>query len=363
MEDSDLRPHFIQLLRFAVVGDKRGATNFARKTARALRMSNSDFASEISDVIETLKTSEARAFRGTPKHIVPVDSESRHELLRVEYPGKQPKPFLPSNIEREILQIVHERQKIDQLHEAGLTPAKTLLLSGAPGVGKTMSARWLAQQLNKPLFVLDLASVMSSFLGKTGTNLKQVLDFAKREDGILLLDEFDAIAKKRDDEGEIGELKRLVTVLLQEIDLWPENQLLIAATNHSELLDPAVWRRFDVAILFPHLDRNIMAHVIEREINNRADVSWANVLAYITDCNSYDEAASLVRRTLRNAIVNDIDTDSAFRLLTQEYQANLTSEKKKILASNLSKLGYSQRKTSELTGLARETLRKLDITW
>src|SRR5690606_32775240 len=108
---------------------------------------------------------------------------------------------------------------------------------------------------NRPLLILDLASVMSSYLGRTGTNLRHVLDYAKSLDCVLLLDELDAIAKRRDDRGEIGELKRLVTVLLQQIDDWPPKSLLIAATNHADLLDPALWRRFDVTLEFPIPDR------------------------------------------------------------------------------------------------------------
>jgi len=92
---------------------------------------------------------------------------------------------------------------------------------------------------------------MSSFLGKTGSNIRVVLDFARRQPCVLLLDEFDAITKRRDDSAEIGELKRLVTVLIQAIDEWPADGLLVAATNHPELLDPAIWRRFDRVVEFP----------------------------------------------------------------------------------------------------------------
>ncbi|MBT3107222.1 ATP-binding protein [Streptomyces sp. COG19] len=114
-----------------------------------------------------------------------------------------------------------------------------------------MAARWLAYELKLPLLVLDLSSVMSSYLGRTGANIRKVLDYAKSSPSVLLLDELDTVAKRRDDAAEVGELKRLVTVLLQEIDDWPSSSLLLAATNHGELLDPAVWRRFDVVVDFP----------------------------------------------------------------------------------------------------------------
>ena len=148
-------------------------------------------------------------------------------------------------------QLLDERGAEDKLASLGLAPTRSLLLTGAPGVGKTLTARWIARELNRPLLLLDLSAVMSSFLGRTGNNLRYVLDYAKSVPCVLLLDELDALAKRRDDTIEVGELKRLVTVLLQELDDWPPTGLLVAATNHPDLLDPAIWRRFDLTIEIP----------------------------------------------------------------------------------------------------------------
>src|SRR5262249_30290083 len=152
-------------------------------------------------------------------------------------------PVLTAKLRGALDLVIAERSHLAALAKSDLKPTTTLLFTGPPGVGKTLSARWLAHSLQKPLLTLDLASVISSFLGRTGANLRYVLDYAKQVDSVLLLDEFDAIAKRRGDDTELGELKRLVTVLLQEIDVWPRDRILIAATNHGELLDRAVWRR------------------------------------------------------------------------------------------------------------------------
>lgn len=166
-----------------------------------------------------------------------------------------------------------------------------MVFTGPPGVGKTLAARWLAVQLHRPLLILDLASVMSSFLGRTGSNLRNVMDYAKSVECVLLLDEFDAIAKRRDDNGEIGELKRLVTVLLQEIDDWPVGGLLVAATNHGSLLDPAAWRRFEVQIDFPLPNREqaILAIHTFLHSDDRSTREWDHVLATVSKSTGTDE--------------------------------------------------------------------------
>lgn len=189
--------------------------------------------------------------RESPEIAQPVDADTKLPLVRVEHPTPgRAAPLLSPALQSEVDRIVHERRSADRLAAAGLMPVRSVLMSGPPGVGKTMTAGWLAQQLDLPLYTLDLASVMSSFLGKTGANVRSVLNHAQERPCVLLLDEFDSIAKRRDDDTDVGELKRLVTVILQTIDDWTPTSLLVAATNHGELLDPAVWRRFDVTLQF-----------------------------------------------------------------------------------------------------------------
>lgn len=181
----------------------------------------------------------------------PVDADSRMELVETVYPvvvSKQ--PVFNDAVQGVLGDVLREWRSLDLLIQEGLAPARMLLFCGQPGVGKTLAAYWLAQELKLPLLTLNLATVMSSYLGKTGNNVRAVFDHAMSRPCVLLLDEFDAIAKRRDDDSDVGELKRLVNVLLQALDEWPANALLIAATNHGDLLDPAVWRRFDHVIKF-----------------------------------------------------------------------------------------------------------------
>ncbi|WP_151825425.1 AAA family ATPase, partial [Acinetobacter bereziniae] len=225
----------------------------ARRAMKKLLKERPDLENDVQNVLKKMSDIELARSTQFAESPVPVDLDSRLELLRRELtPIVDPNLTWPESVQSELIATLIERKKTEELLEEGLSPTKSLLFIGQPGVGKTVAARWLASKLERPLLTLDLSAVMSSYLGRTGGNIRIVLDYARNSSCVLLLDEFDAIAKRRDDSGEIGELKRLVTVLLQEIDSWPSDGLLIAATNHPELLDPAVWRRFDRVIEFPN---------------------------------------------------------------------------------------------------------------
>lgn len=121
----------------------------------------------------------------------------------------------------------------------------TLLLYGAPGVGKSTIAKYISLKTGLPLVTARMDSLISSLLGNTSKNIRKIFEYADSKPCILFLDEFDAIAKARDDQHENGELKRVINSLLQNIDLFTQNNILIAATNHPQLLDRAIWRRFN----------------------------------------------------------------------------------------------------------------------
>jgi len=165
--------------------------------------------------------------------------------LRIEASSTSPRPVFKAALAQQVERFTNEWRQSERLLGEGFFPSRSILLKGPPGTGKTMFARWLAGELKLKFVTLDLATAISSYLGKTGLNLRRALDYARANSCLLLLDEFDAVAKRRDDATEVGELKRIVNVLLKELEDWPHHSLLVAATNHPELLDPAISRRFD----------------------------------------------------------------------------------------------------------------------
>lgn len=178
----------------------------------------------------------------------PLDRDTNNALLRPIQCVGAPRPILEPGPTAVINTFLREQAALDRLVRAGLAPRSTLLLQGPPGVGKTMLARSIAGQLGIPLVQIELSAVISSYLGRTGQNLREVLDYARRQRVVLLLDEIDAVAKRRDDQTDLGELKRTVSVLLKELEEWQGPSVVIGATNHPALIDPAVFRRFQIVI-------------------------------------------------------------------------------------------------------------------
>jgi SpoVK/Ycf46/Vps4 family AAA+-type ATPase len=161
-------------------------------------------------------------------------------------------------------QIVEEQQRASLLRSHSLEPRHRVLLVGPPGNGKTTLAEAIAESLAVPFFVVRYEMMIGSFLGETAGRLKRVFDYARTTPCVLFFDEFDAVGKERGDTHETGEIKRVVTSLLMQIDDLPSYVVVVAATNHAELLDRAVWRRFELRLTLPAPDEKQLTAFIER---------------------------------------------------------------------------------------------------
>ncbi|MBV8579758.1 MAG: AAA family ATPase [Candidatus Eremiobacteraeota bacterium] len=173
-------------------------------------------------------------------------------------------PVLPAAMATSIDALLQEWSNIDRLREGGVEPAMSALIYGQPGTGKTQLALWIGRQLHLPVVAARLDGLISSCLGTTSRNIGALFAFAERYRCLLLLDEFDAIAKMRDDPQEVGEIKRVVNTLLQSLDARKTVGPTIAITNHETLLDPAIWRRFDLQIGMPLPTREARIEMIHR---------------------------------------------------------------------------------------------------
>lgn len=188
----------------------------------------------------------------TPMISLPRDSRDAASLVTIREPvATMEDVILDDGTRLRVDRVMDENRSRDRLAAFNLRPKQKLLFCGPPGCGKTLTAEATAHELGLPFALTRVDAVVSSYLGETSANLRRVFDFATANPCVLLLDEFDSIGKSRDDLHEVGELKRVVNSFLQMLDGFSGQGLVIAATNHQSLLDPALWRRFDEVIYFP----------------------------------------------------------------------------------------------------------------
>lgn len=242
----------------------------------------------------------------TPNTILPSDKETGIRLVEVIFPNSQDlaMPVFSEELTRAAAQIVSEWNNVESLKAAGVMPTMSCLIVGAPGTGKTTFAYWLAQQLNLPIVLARIDAMMSSFLGTSARNITQVFGFANRFKCVLLLDEFDSLAKMRDDPNEIGEIKRVVNALLQNLDSRKDIGITLGATNHPKLLDEAVWRRFEVQLKVPMPNFEARAEIVRRSAMP-IEFDWPTVamLAGILEGVSGAEVGDFVRAYKKRYVV------------------------------------------------------------
>jgi hypothetical protein len=238
---------------------------------------------------------------------MPVDRETSTPIVEIIRPAALPAipPVLPEQLERSIAALLEEWANAAKLRDAGVAPVTTALIFGAPGTGKTQLALWIAGQLSLPVVLARLDGLISSFLGTTSRNIGSLFAFAERYQCLLLLDEFDAIAKMRDDPQEVGEIKRVVNTLLQNLDNRRLAGPTIAITNHESLLDPAIWRRFDVQIGL-HVPPSSGRSMIIRRFEGPLSLTDAQVdfLVWCTEGASGSDVETLMRSLGRAYIIH-----------------------------------------------------------
>jgi hypothetical protein len=202
-------------------------------------------------------------------------------------------------------QLVEEQQRSDVLRAHGLEPRHRMLLVGPPGNGKTSLAEAIAESLAVPLLIVRYELMIGSYLGETATRLKRMFDYVRTTPCVLFFDEFDAIGKERGDKHETGEIKRVVSSLLMQMDELPSYTVIIAATNHAELLDRAVWRRFQVRVDLPRPRPKELAAFIQKFLSRFDEPlgMGADTIARRLGAVSYSEAEQFCLDVLRRHVL------------------------------------------------------------
>jgi SpoVK/Ycf46/Vps4 family AAA+-type ATPase len=231
------------------------------------RKGHEDLANEIKKLVDQAKLRRAKP-RSAPSifHVAQPHGEAAELLEEVSTNWKVKDLILAPLLRARIERILEEQQNLSKLREHGLRPRQRLLFTGPPGCGKTMTASALASDLGLPLFVVRLDSLITRYLGESLSKLRVVFETVNSTRAVYLFDEFDSIGYTRDFTGDVGEMRRLLNAFLTFIEKLTSNSLVIAATNHGNRLDKALYRRFDDLIEFglpekPHIWETIEARL------------------------------------------------------------------------------------------------------
>ncbi|HEV8238596.1 MAG TPA: ATP-binding protein [Thermoanaerobaculia bacterium] len=259
MARSDL---LLSLVKAGTAGDRRG---FRSATEAIIAEERAKRHNVLADQLTRAIQSNGSGPYG-PVMTAPVNEQAaraRDFIAEVVPRRKLDELILPPVVRRAVDELIEEQQRADLLRANGLEPRHRLLLVGPPGTGKTTLAEAVAEAAGIPLYVVRYEGIIGSYLGETAARLKRVFDYVRTTPCLVFFDEFDAIGKERGDLHETGEIKRVVTSLLMQMDDLPSYTVIAAATNHPELLDRASWRRFQLRLTLPMPDTRALSRYID----------------------------------------------------------------------------------------------------
>ena len=291
------------LLKSHLEGDDDRFFSVAMQVAaHEAKLGHGKLAQELRAMIDDAKS---RRGAGSP---VPI-SRPRGELanlLEDSYPkARLGEMILAKELSEQIQRVIREQRHAGRILEHGLAPRRKLLLVGPPGTGKTLTASVLAGELGLPLLQVRLDGLITKFMGETAAKLRQVFDATGRTRGVYFFDEFDAIGSQRGLANDVGEIRRVLNSFLQMIEQDHSHSLVIAATNHPDLLDPALFRRFDDVLHYDLPDQSQIAKLLKARLSGSVlkRVRWTH-LAEIAAGLNYAEITRATNEVLKDALIH-----------------------------------------------------------
>lgn len=325
MARSDL---LVNLVRAGAIGDREAL----RSTAEALM---ADERAKKHFIVADRLQRALSAVPVTPPALTTSSTQlnpvnGREAILEVTARLRLEDLLLPLPAQQSGRQLIEEHQRADVLRANGYEPRHRVLLSGPPGNGKTSFAEAIAEGLGLPFYVVRYDALIGSYLGETNARLRKLFDYVRTTPSVLFFDEFDAIGKERGDSHETGEIKRVVSFLLMQLDQLPSYVVIVAATNHGELLDRAVWRRFQMRLAMPAPRKQEVIVFLDRILSewpNAPKMAPAKIAAKLGNV-SYAEALDFCQNVRRRQILGlgETSVDDALRVEIDLWASRVTPE-------------------------------------
>ena len=311
------------LLKSHADGDDSQFYAVALQVAAAeARKGHADVARELRDLVENSRKHETRRqISDNILHIAQPDSELSELLTMSEPKTRLSELVLDEAVLTRIRRILSEQYHLERLKSHALRPRQSLLLTGPPGCGKTLTASAIAGELSLPLFLVRLESLITRFLGETATKLRRIFDGVERFRGVYLFDEFDSIGMARGSEHDVGEMRRVLNSFLMLLETQRGNSLVIAATNHGHKLDRALFRRFDDIVEMGLPDKILAERAFrERLLNQKNGKLNYPKLAEASEGLSFAEITRVCEEAIKEMLIQDrqtISTDDLMRMISE----------------------------------------------
>ncbi len=239
---------------------------------------------------------------------IPIDAEGGFPLLQLTRPSVVMSDLIvKDDLKNRLRYVIDENYYSKKLYAIGMGPKQKILFCGPPGTGKTFASKVMSSTIGYPLVYVLFDSIVSSLLGETSSNLRKIFEFIEKGKYVVLFDEFDIVGKRRDDPNEHGEIKRVVNNFMQMLDTYNGESIIIAATNHPQILDTAIWRRFDEILYFDLPDYKLRKELFKKYLSYINNVENYNEGSLSTQCRGYSAAdvAQICEDAIRRGIISD----------------------------------------------------------